>query len=109
MRSRRPGQITGGRGRGAWLAATFTAVASLGLVLTFARPAPQRPALTRAGRAGPETLAKRLPSEPPAVDLKVRVGDRLPNLVFRRMDGAEVHLGDYAGGLPLVLEFGSFT
>ena len=109
MPSRGRGQITGVHGRAAWFAATFTAAATLGLVLTFAWQVPRRPPLTRPGRAGPGTSAKRLPSEPPAVDLKVRVGDRLPNLVLRRMDGAEVYLGDYAGRLPLVLEFGSFT
>jgi hypothetical protein len=47
--------------------------------------------------------------EPGAEPLRVAVGDRLPDLPLRDADAGEVRPGDYAGRLPLVIEFGSFT
>ena len=92
-----------GKGRrwGMGLAVTFTTLAVLGLVLAFPREPLPRP--TRPGTpvtAPPDTRAE---------GVKVQVGDRLPYLVLRDMDGEEVRLWDYAGRLPLVIEFGSFT
>jgi hypothetical protein len=120
MQSNEPPRESGREGaarvrqrRWVWLAATFLAATAPWLVLSFARKAPRRrPSFAKSGGTGEHPQgapAQRVPVNPAASGPKVRVGDRLPDLMLRRADGVGVRLADYAGSLPLVLEFGSFT
>lgn len=88
-----------GGGNGAAMASAAAAVLAL-LSLAIAL------ALSDAREAGWEPhFPLRVASEDP----NVGPGDNLPRIVLRDLDGEAVRLPDYAGGLPLVIEFGSLT
>jgi hypothetical protein len=94
------------------VALALTGVVALSLVPTSAwQTFLEWRAVRDIGRPAPVALSRQPPVDvdSPVGPIRVGRGDQLPDVAIESWEGGKVRLARFAGRVPLVIEFGSFT